>query len=120
MYNSPWGDHNRLRHKLPWTHVIYGQKYFNEKINANRKDKIGNIYNLGLNGYSLKKYVSAFNNVEGLTVIDFKTNVSNKFAMKIFNLFTYFPFLKEFFTYNIYCVLSRKNQNSNNKIAYIK
>ena len=22
LYNSPWGDHNRLHHKLPWMHFF--------------------------------------------------------------------------------------------------
>jgi 2-polyprenyl-3-methyl-5-hydroxy-6-metoxy-1,4-benzoquinol methylase len=108
LYNSPWGDHNRLRHKLPWLHVIYGEKFFIKKISKIRKDKIESIYDLGLNGYSLKKYISIFNHTEGLSVIDFRTNVSNKFTMKLFDLFTYFPFVREYFTYNIYCVLERK------------
>jgi 2-polyprenyl-3-methyl-5-hydroxy-6-metoxy-1,4-benzoquinol methylase len=108
LYNSPWGDHNRLRHQLPWTHVIYGEKYFIEKLNRNRSEKISNLHDLGLNGYSLNKYQHIFNTVEELVVVDFRTNVSHKFAMRFFNLFTYIPFLKEFFTYNIYCVLCRR------------
>lgn len=108
LYNSPWGDHNRLRHKLPWTHVLFGEKHFIKKLNKIRKSKIENIYDLGLNGYSLKKYISIFKETEGLAVVDFRTNVSNKFSMKLFNLFTFLPFVREYFTYNIYCVLERK------------
>jgi 2-polyprenyl-3-methyl-5-hydroxy-6-metoxy-1,4-benzoquinol methylase len=109
LYNSPWGDHNRLRHKLPWTHLIFGENHFIKKINKQRTDRIENISDLGLNGYSLKKYMRIFNNTEGLSVVDFRINVSEKFSMKLFNLFTCIPFLREFFAYNIYCVFKRTN-----------
>ncbi|NVO10334.1 MAG: class I SAM-dependent methyltransferase [Bacteroidales bacterium] len=107
LYNSPWGDHNRLKHKLPWAHIFFSEKYFINKLNKHREKKITSIYDLGLNGYSLKKYIDLFNNTEGFTVIDFRTNVSKKVLMKVFNLFTYIPILREYFTYNIYCVLER-------------
>lgn len=107
LYNSPWGDHNRLRHKLPWMHILLGNKYFINKLNKNRKDKITHIHDLGLNGYSLKRYRHIFNNTKGLSVVDFRTNVSHKSVVHFFNLFTYFSFTREFFTYNIYCVLKR-------------
>lgn len=107
LYNSPWGDHNRLKHALPWTHLIFSQKHFIDKLNKKREHKVANIYDLGLNGYSLKKYKSVFYNTEGLSVIDFRTNVSHKASMKFFDLFAKIPFLKEYFTYNIYAVLKR-------------
>lgn len=107
LYNSPWGDHNRLRHKLPWTHVMFPAEHFIEKLNKTREKKVETIYDLGLNRYSLKDYIRMFNTTEGLKVIDFRTNVSKKTSMKFFNLFTYIPFLKEYFTYNIYSVLER-------------
>ncbi len=109
LYNSPWGDHNRLKHKLPWSHIILGQQYFIKRLNKSRKKKVNNIFDLGLNGYSLKKYKHVFNNTEGLTIVDFRTNQSSKTAMKIFDLFTFLPFLREYFTYNIYSVLQRSS-----------
>lgn len=114
LYNSPWGDHNRLKHFLPWTHIIFKEKYFFKKLNKYRANKITNIYDLGLNGYSLKKYRTIFGGVEGLVLSDFRTNVASfkknpekNIAMSIFNLFANIPFLREYFTYNIYCTLER-------------
>ena len=76
--------------------------------------KINNIHDLGLNGLSLKQYKDIFYNTEGLTVIDFRTNVvdsrskaNRKMINKIFNLFAAVPVLKEYFTHNIFCVLQR-------------
>lgn len=107
LYNSPWGDHNRLKHSLPWTHVLLPEKYLIKRLNRQRNNKAANIQDLGLNGYSLKKYRQIFYNTDGLAVIDFRTNVSERSIMKVFNLFSSLPFLREYFTFNIYCVLER-------------
>ena len=107
LYNSPWGDHNRLKHKLPWSHVIIPTNVLISKLNKATNQDINDIYDLGLNGYSLHNYMDMFHNIEGLEVIDFRTNVSEKITMKLFDIFSKLPFLKEYFTYNIYCVLQR-------------
>jgi SAM-dependent methyltransferase len=107
LYNAPWGDHNRLKHKLPWSHIIFGERYFLKKLNEVKEKKVESIHDLGLNGYSLKDYENFFNTTEGLAVIDFRTNVSNKLVMKVASLIASFPGLREYFTYNIYCTLQR-------------
>ena len=120
LYNSPFGDHNRLRHKLPlshklpWAHIIISEKYLIKKLNKERVIKVKNIHDLGLNGLSLKQYKDILYNIEGLTVIDFRTNVIDysskaikKVINKIFNFFAGVPILKEYFTHNIFCVLER-------------
>ncbi len=107
LYNSPWGDHNRLKHKLPWFHLIIPQKILINRINNTEKKNIINIQDLGLNGYSLKEFKKIFYNVEGMKVIDFRTNVSEKKSMRIFVALSKLPLLKEYFTYNIYCILEK-------------
>jgi SAM-dependent methyltransferase len=120
LYNSPFGDHNRLRHKLPlshklpWAHIIFPEKYLIEKLNKEKVGKINNIHDLGLNGLSLKQYKDIFYKTEGLNVIDFRTNVidsrskkKNRIINKIFSVFAGIPFFKEYFTHNIFCVLER-------------
>ena len=107
LYSSPWGDHRRLKHNFPWSHVILTQKYFINKLNKARTDKIESIYDLGLNGLLLKQYKKLFFNTKGFKVIDFRTNVTHKLSGKLFNIFTYIPGFKEFFTFNVYCILER-------------
>jgi 2-polyprenyl-3-methyl-5-hydroxy-6-metoxy-1,4-benzoquinol methylase len=107
LYNSPWGDHNRLNHKLPWGHLIFPTEHLIERLNRQRETKAKSIFDLGLNGYPLKKYKNLFYNTDGFKVIDFKTNVSNKVSMKLFKLASCIPMLQEYFTYNIYCILER-------------
>jgi ubiquinone/menaquinone biosynthesis C-methylase UbiE len=93
LCNSPWRDHNRLKHKLPWAHVIFSEKYLIKKLNMHREKKAAGIQDLGLNGYSLRKYMEIFYHTEGLAVIDFRTNVSDRRFMKVFNFFSSLPFL---------------------------
>lgn len=107
LYNSPWGDHNRLRHRLPWGHLILSQNILFKKLNKNNSKEIKSINDLGLNGLSLKDYKRLFFSTKGLKVIDFRTNVSTKLINKVFKLLTFIPFLEEYFTHNIYCVLQR-------------
>lgn len=113
LYYSPWGDHNRLKHCLPWSHLIFSEHYFFKKLNKKSGRRITSLNDLGLNGLKLKEYRSIFNNTTGLEVIDFRTNVSEKLLMKLFNLFSHIPFLEEFFTYNIHCVLKKETVQRN-------
>jgi len=124
LYYSPWGDHNLLRHKLPWTHLLFPEKHF-------KKRKIHSIHDLGLNRFSLKGYEELFNNTNGLKVISFETNVvdtsqhycfSNSFypsvsffnikaffkiINKIFKVFSIIPGLRDYFVYNIFLVMKK-------------
>jgi len=106
LFNSPWGDHNRLKHKLPWGHLFF-KKHLIKKLNTKHKKRISNIQELNLNGLSLKDYLNIFLNIESFELIDFRTNVSTKILNKIFKLISKIPFLREYFTHNIYCVLQR-------------
>ncbi|MFW5803863.1 MAG: class I SAM-dependent methyltransferase [bacterium] len=107
LYNSPWGDHNLSPIKLPWFHLIIGKKKLINNINKKRKKKLKHIYDAGLNGYSLKKILSILYNTNGLSVINLRTNVSYSPLAYLFKLLAIMPFLKEFFTFNIYCILKR-------------
>jgi len=84
LYNGPFGDHNRLRHRLPWGHLLLGSEHYIKKLNSKKDFKVNNIHELGLNGYSLSECKSIFENNNELELVDFRTNVSEKFIMKIF------------------------------------
>lgn len=106
LFNSPWGDHNRLKHKLPWGHLFF-KKHLIKKLNTKYNKRISNIQELNLNCFSLKDYLNIFLNIESFELIDFRINVSTKILNKIFKLISKIPFLREYFTHNIYCVLQR-------------
>ncbi len=107
LYNSPWGDHKRLKVRIPWMHAILPKSFLVNRFNKKYNRSINSIYELGLNGLSLKEYNDIFYHAEGFKVIDFRMNVSYKVFGKIFNLISYIPGLKEYFTFNLYCILER-------------
>lgn len=107
LYNSPYGEHQIIKHKIPWMHLIVGEKYIINKLNCTRKEKVTSISELGLNGLSFKQYEKIFFNTRGLKVVDFRTNVSKKILSKVFNVLRVLPGFREFFTQNVYCILER-------------
>lgn len=108
LYNSPRGDHGWCKTKIPWGHLIFSEKSILERLNKNRKDPIGSINDLGLNRLSFKQYMDIFAH-SGLRIVDLRTNVhENRFYSLLTNLMCRIPFLKEYFTFNIYCILQKK------------
>ncbi len=111
LYNSPFGDHGRLKAKIlwehvkiPWGHIILPEKFLINRLNKKNGTNITNVEELGLNKFSLKDYKTIFNK-SGLKIEFLKTNVSKKLSSKILNLMKVCPFIKEYFTHNIYCIL---------------
>ena len=108
LYNSPWGDHKRTKAVIPWGHLILPQPFLKKRINKNRKNKINSFRDLGLNLLSLKQYKEIFNS-SPLHTTDFRTNVSENKLSKLLPMICKIPFLREYFTFNIYCILEKKD-----------
>ena len=106
LYNSYNGDHGRTQLKLPWMHVILPESYIINRYNIKNKDQINRIEDLGLSKYSFNEYKEIFKNSKFETVF-FVTNQSDHPVSGIFNFLSKFKFLKEYFTYNIYCILKK-------------
>jgi 2-polyprenyl-3-methyl-5-hydroxy-6-metoxy-1,4-benzoquinol methylase len=110
LYNSPRGDHGWCKTKIPWGHLIFSEKSILERLNKNRKDPIASINDLGLNRLSFKQYMAIFVH-GGLRIVDLRTNVhENRFYSLLTNMLCRIPFLKEYFTFNIYCILEKECQ----------
>jgi 2-polyprenyl-3-methyl-5-hydroxy-6-metoxy-1,4-benzoquinol methylase len=110
LYNSPRGDHGWCKTKIPWGHLIFSEKSILERLNKNRKDPIASISDLGLNRLSFKQYMAVFAH-SGLRIVDLRTNVhENRFYSLLTNILCRIPFLKEYFTFNIYCILEKEIQ----------
>jgi len=106
LYNFFNGDHGRTQLKIPWLHVILSDKFIIDRYNKKNKSKIKKIEELGLSKYSFKDYENFFSNSK-FNLKFFTTNQSdNKFSI-VFNLLSKFKFLKEYCTYNIYCILEK-------------
>ena len=106
LYNFFNGDHGRTYSILPWFHLILPQEFIINRVNKKNETKIKSIKELGLNMYSLKDYVTLFSK-SSFKINMFEKNVSkNKFAL-IFKLLSKFKFLEEYFTFNIFVILSK-------------
>ena len=108
LYNFYNGDHGRTQLKLPW-HVILPEKYIIKRYNNKNEEKIKKIQDLGLSKYSYSEYLDIFNKSK-FRIEYFITNQSDYSISKIFNFLSKINFLREYFTFNIYCVL-KKNES---------
>jgi SAM-dependent methyltransferase len=107
LYNSPFGDHDYSKSRLPWRHLMLGEQGLVARVNRRWKtDRIQSLHDLGLNGLALADYERIFAE-SGLTIVDFRPNSSEKFASKLFALPARIRPLREYFTFNIYIVLEK-------------
>ena len=106
LYNFYNGDHGRTQLKLPWMHVILPDKFIVNRYNKKNENKINKIEDLGLSKYSFSDYKKIIDESD-FKVKYFKTNLSDHPISFIFNALSRIKFLKEFCTYNIYCILEK-------------
>mgnify|MGYP001360126830 CR=1 FL=1 len=106
LYNFYNGDHGRLNVYLPWFHLIFNEKFLIKRINKKKNLDIKKVQDLGLSRYSFADYKKIFND-SNFKIKFFKTNLSDHPASIIFNFLSKFELLKEYCTYNIYCILEK-------------
>ena len=96
----------RTRLYLPWLHLAFSEKFIINRLNKINKVQIKSIQDLGLSKYSLKEYEKFFK--ESKFKINFYINNQSDHPISfIFNFLSKINFLKEYFTYNIYCILEK-------------
>ena len=69
---------------------------------------ISSMYDLDLNKMSVSDFRRVFRE-SGLTIVDFSVNQSTSLKSKISSAFCKVPFLENYFTHNIYCILEKKS-----------
>ncbi len=106
LYNFYNGDHGRTRMFLPWLHLMVPEKFILGKLNKDNGSKINRIQDLGLSKYSLNEYENFFNN-SNFNIKYFKTNQSDHPFASVFNVMSKIKILREYCTYNIYCILEK-------------
>jgi len=107
LYNSPFGDHEYAKSRIPWRHLLLGEEGLVDRVNRRwGTNHIHSLHDLGLNGLALADYEHIFND-SGLSVIYFRTNRSEKPVSKLFALPASVSFLREYFTFNVYVVLEK-------------
>jgi len=111
LWNSPFGDHGRTKIPIPWGHVIFSQRFLIDRLNRiNRfeSEKISSIQDLGLSVLSLADYRCIIME-SGMRTVFFGVNVSTRPISRLFSLFRKIPFMEEFFSHNIYCILQKNH-----------
>lgn len=89
-------------------HVILPDGYLIKNYNKiNSSKKINHIYDLGLNKLKLKEYLNLFEKSD-FEILYLESNVTEHWIGKVQNILKHIPFLKEYFSFNIYCVLQKK------------
>lgn len=108
LYNSPFGDHDavRLGLRLPWAHVLMGERRVIAHVNRRRRQPVAAISELGLNQLTLADYRRIFAE-SGLIVRSFRTNRSERWGGRILGGLSKLPGMAEYLTFNIYCVLEK-------------
>lgn len=76
------------------------------------RGKISRIEDLGLNRLKVSQFEVLFKHFGHLDMVYFKTNQhegTQRFLVKIFSGLNGFPCLREYFTYNIFCILQKRS-----------
>jgi SAM-dependent methyltransferase len=106
LWKAPYGGHNTYMMKVPWAHLIFPDSVIvRERKRLRPDDDAASIEHRGrLNKMTLKRFLTIIRN-SGLEIVYFKTNVMNARWRRLFNLLAKPPFLREYFTQNVYCIL---------------
>ena len=107
LWNSPFGDHYRTKIRLPWGHTLFTERFLVNWHNRFATKKVTSIQDLGLNALSLAEYKRIFN-MCGMKIVYFQVNVNKHFISRLFSLIKKIPFLEEYFSHNIYCILQKQ------------
>jgi len=121
LYNSPFGHHGRIPtrfpwRRFPWGHLLEGEAALVARANRVRAEgghvfcytegPLTSIRDMGLNMYSLGDYRKALFG-SGLKVVGFRVNQSANPISSVLSLLRRVPFLEEYCTHNVYCVLEK-------------
>jgi SAM-dependent methyltransferase len=121
LYNSPFGHHGRIHtflpwRQFPWAHLVESEARLMERINRHRvrgenvfaykPGELTSIRDLGLNKMSLREYREAFRQ-SGLDMVSFQVNRSTNLLSRLASLLKHVPFLEEYFTHTVYCIMER-------------
>lgn len=109
LWNSPYGDHRRTRIGLPWGHVLFNEDFLIKHVNrfgGYCNQQVNSIHDLGLNKFALADYRRIFTE-SGLKIIFFQTNHSTRPISRLFSSLRKLPYLEEYFSHNIYCILQK-------------
>lgn len=106
LYNSPYGDHRRLRAKIPWGHLLLSERFLLRRAARRLQREVSSVEDLGLNKLSLRDYERLLS-ASGMRVVSIRRNANRRLASRAMSVAAKVPFLREYFTHNLFCVLER-------------
>ncbi len=110
LWNSPFGDHDHLKRvfgvNLPWAHLIVPQRVAMRWLSRRLQREVRSYRDLGMNMLAFADYQRIIEQ-SGFEVLFFKPNNSRHPVLRLFALIARIPFLTEYFTNNLYCILRR-------------
>ncbi|CUU11272.1 MAG: class I SAM-dependent methyltransferase [Fimbriimonadales bacterium] len=110
LWNSPFGDHDTVKKilgiNLPWAHLILPQGWVLRKVGQRVGRPLQSYRDLGLNMLAFRDYQTILYN-SGFEVEFFRPNNSRHPVLRMFALLAKVPFLTEYFTNNLYCILRK-------------
>lgn len=109
LWNSPYGDHRRTKMRIPWGHLMVSKNYLVQRVNrlgGYCGEQVSSIHDIGLNAFSLADYRRMFQE-SGLKTVFFQVNHSKRPISRVFSSLRKLPFLEEYFSHNIYCILEK-------------
>lgn len=109
LWNSPYGDHGRTMILIPWGHTIFSERFLVNWRNRLNTEKVTSIQDLGLNALPMAEYLRILRSC-GMTINFLQVNASNRFVSRVFSLVRRVPFLEEYFSHNIYCILQKQSE----------
>ena len=110
LWNSGWGDHGRVKVPVYWLHAFIPKKLLIRWRNLFFKEKVSCLEDLGLNGLTFSDYRRMFHEC-GMKIVQFDVNRSWRRVMCIFNILRKLPLCEEIFSFNIYCIMEKVDDN---------
>lgn len=109
LWKSAYGAHRRMRMPIPWGHTILPERLLVQWRNLFYAQKATTINELGLNALSLAEYLRIFRS-SGMAITSLQFNVSESRMSHLFSLIRKVPFLKEYFTHKLYCIMQKQSE----------
>jgi len=106
LWKSPIGDHRLGHFILPWGHLMFPRRVLFRRVSRSWGRNIESVHDMGLNGLSFADYVRIIH-ASGFTTPYFAVNRGSHPVLRLFSLARMVPFLREYFTFNVYCVLEK-------------
>ncbi len=110
LWNSPFGDHDTIKRligiNLPWAHLILPDRWVLRATSRRLGRPLESYRDLGMNMLAFRDYKRILYN-SGFEVEFFRPNNSRHPVQRLFSVLGRMPFLTEYMTANLYCILRK-------------